>query len=130
MFFQAFLCFTTSPKYLGRNDLPINMQETMRPIALLKIDKVGVLNVLLKSFGITASHLPSYMVEQSDLCSSLLSTPKSLDMRQVYILYLLKSVKKFLAKYHMGTYIFFIFIALFLNFQLSIKLFIHFSSSM
>ena len=106
MFFQAFLCFTTSPKYLGRNDLPINMQETMRPIALLKIDKVGVLNVLLKSFGITASHLPSYMVEQSDLCSSLLSTPKSLDMRQVYILFI-KSVKKFLAKYHMGTYIFF-----------------------
>ena len=88
MFFQAFLCFTTSPKYLGRNDLPINMQETMRPIALLKIDKVGVLNVLLKSFGITASHLPSYMVEQSDLCSSLLSTPKSLDMRQVYILFI------------------------------------------
>ena len=83
MFFQAFLCFTTSPKYLGRNDLPINMQETMRPIALLKIDKVGFLNVLLRSFGITASHLPSLMEEQSDLCSALLSTPKSLDMRQV-----------------------------------------------
>ena len=59
------------------------MQETMRPIALLKIDKVGFLNVLLRSFGITASHLPSFMEEQSDLCSALLSTPKSLDMRQV-----------------------------------------------
>ena len=59
------------------------MQETMRPIALLKIDKVGFLNVLLRSFGITASHLPSLMEEQSDLCSALLSTPKSLDMRQV-----------------------------------------------
>ena len=63
--------------------MPTNMQENMRPIGLLKIDKATVLKVMLKSFGIGADDVAASMEEQSDLCSALLSTPKELDMRQL-----------------------------------------------
>ena len=63
--------------------MPTNMQENMRPIGLLKIDKATVLKVMLKSFGIVADDVAASMEEQSDLCSALLSTPKELDMRQL-----------------------------------------------
>ena len=92
---KSFLCFTASPQYLGRQELPTNLKKFLRPINFVEMDKMPLLKVLLRSNGIQSSdELASLLVEQSTLCQDLLSTPKKLDMRRLLeVIYQMRQVK-------------------------------------
>ena len=92
---KSFLCFTASPQYLGRQELPTNLKKFLRPINFIQMDKMPLLKVLLRSNGIQSSdELATLLVEQSILCQNLLSTPKKLDMRRLLeVIFQMRQVK-------------------------------------
>ena len=50
----------------------------MRPIALCRVDKTALLEVLLKSYGNSSPAIGASLVNQSELCDSMLSSSKVL----------------------------------------------------
>ena len=80
---KSFLCFTASPLYIGRFDLPVNLKDNLRPITLVHMDRKPILEVLLQASAISYDKVVSAILRQADLCEALLSTMRKLDMRQL-----------------------------------------------
>ena len=83
---KSFLCFTSSPLSIGRHELPSNMEVFLRPIALVNIDRVSILQILLKASGISSKGIVSSIVQQAETCETLLSTMRKLGRcKQIWI---------------------------------------------
>ena len=82
---KAFLCFTSSPLSNGRHELPANMEVFLRPIALVNIDRIAILQVLLKASGISSKTIVSSIVQQAETCEALLSTMRKLGMKILFM---------------------------------------------
>ena len=64
--------------YKGRHELPSNMEVFLRPIALVNIDRIAILQVLLKASGIASKSIVESIVQQAENCEQLLSTLRKL----------------------------------------------------
>ncbi len=83
---KSFVCFTASPLFCGRFELPANMQEFMRPISLVNYDRGAILKTLLEANGLSSQDIVDSVLQYSDICQEVLSTTKRLDMRQLVTL--------------------------------------------